>query len=145
MNSITPVRRLSTTANTVHLLKFKKKAQSTESCSWVNLSYFQMQDSIHHGMNATLFHVSKINKTLKILLLKFLGYFTTKTETKKFKKLLGKNQVPAYTESLHHSCKDLASTEVIKPIPLCCSFPRRIVPWTPMLLGNWKSAQWKLQ
>lgn len=41
-------------------------------------------------MNVTPFHMSKINKIYKILLLKFLGNFTTKTEIKIFKKLLGK-------------------------------------------------------
>lgn len=129
-NSITPVCRLSTTTNTVHLLKFKKRHKSIESCSyqtsWVNMSYFQMHDSIHHGMNVSPFHMSKINKTQKILFLKFLGYFTRKTGKRKFKKEPWKNQVA--TLLLNH----LASTEVIKPIPLCCSFPQ----------GAWTSCQY---
>lgn len=82
MNSITPVCRLPTTTNTVHSLKFKKRHKSTESCSyqtsWVNISFFQMHDSICHTMNGTPLHMSKINKRLKVLLLKFLGYFTTR-------------------------------------------------------------------
>lgn len=47
-----------------------------------------------------------------------------------------KNQVSAYIESLHHSSKDLASTEVIKPILLCCSFPQE--PCSTDSYGPWE-------
>lgn len=52
-----------------------------------------MHDSINHGITVTLFYMSKINKTPKILFLEFLRYFTTKTGGRK-KRKKGKEKTP---------------------------------------------------